>query len=69
MEEGSLLKVCLEENLVPVDSVKLHESLSRWNIDKSGVVIQSDSTDSFRIPEQLIHIVIPDNLIMISLSS
>lgn len=37
MEEGSLLKVCLEENLVPVDSVKLHESLSRWNIDKSGL--------------------------------
>lgn len=37
MEERSFLKVCLEENLVPIDSVKLHESLSGWDIDKAGL--------------------------------
>jgi hypothetical protein len=69
MEEGSLFEIGLEEHLGPIDTVKLHESLSRRDIDETGLVGQDNSTDSLGIPEELVDIVITDRLVVILFSS
>jgi hypothetical protein len=69
VEERSLFEVSLEEDLVPFDAVKLHESLSRRDVDESGLVRQDDSRDTLGIPEQLVDVVVTDDPVMVELSS
>ena len=42
MEEGSLLEIGFEKYPRPVDPVELHETLSRGNINKTGLRIVVD---------------------------
>jgi hypothetical protein len=69
MEERSLFEVCLEKDLGPVDAIELHESLSRRNIDETGLVGQDNSADTLGVPEELIDIIVTNSLVVVLFSS
>jgi len=67
MEERSLLEICLEKHFIPINPVKLHESLGWSDVDQTSLVTENNPTDSLGVPEQLVDIIIPNNLIVIPL--
>jgi hypothetical protein len=69
MEERSLFEVCLEKDLGPVDTVELHESLSRGDIDETSLVGQDNSADTLGVPKELIDIIVTDSLVVVLFSS
>ena len=69
VEERSLFEISLEKDLGPVDTVELHESLSRWDVDETGLVGQDNSADALGVPEELIDIIVTDSLVVVLFSS
>jgi len=69
VEPGTRFFVGFEEDFLPFDLTEFEESLTWGDVDKTGLVLQNDSFDSLRIPEQLIYIVVSDDLVVISFAS
>ena len=69
VEPGTRFFVGFEEDFLPFDLTEFEESLTCGNIDDSGLVLQNDSFDALRIPEQLIYVVVSDDFVVISFAS
>ncbi|KAJ7598239.1 hypothetical protein C8J56DRAFT_769249, partial [Mycena floridula] len=73
--KGAFFEIGLEEDTIPVDAVdetaglRNRQKKSRRRFWETHLVIQHNPRNSRRILKQLIHIVVPNNRIMVPLSS
>ena len=69
VEPCSRFFVSLEEDLLPVHLAKLLVSFSRRNIDQARLVLENDTLDTFRVPEELIDVVVADDVFVVLLAA
>jgi hypothetical protein len=69
MEPRPCLFVCLEEALLPIDVLQFQISVLRRNINEFALVFENDALDTFGVPKQLIAVIIPDDVVVVALSS
>jgi len=69
VEPRTRLLVGLEECLLPNDILQLGPTLLGGNIDQSGLVLEVDPFNTLRVPEQLVHIIITNDLVVVILTA
>lgn len=69
VEPGSSLLVSLEESLLPHDVLQLGPTFSDRNIDETGFVLEGNSLNTFGVPEELVHIIITNDLVVVILTT
>ena len=69
VEERPAFVVRLEEGAVPLDLVKLHEALTRGDIDEARLVGENDARDALGVPEELVDVVVTDDVLVVAFAA
>ena len=69
VEPRSGFFVGFEKHLFPGHIFQFVVSLNRSHVDHSSFVLQDEAFDTFRIPEKLIHIIVPDHGVVVSFTA
>ena len=69
VEPGAGLLVCLEERLLPDDILQSLVTLRGRQIDQLALIFEGDALDTLGVPEELVHVIVTDNLVVVTLLS
>jgi hypothetical protein len=67
VEPRTCLLVGLEERLLPHDILEPLVTFSGRQIDQLALIFEGDALDTFGVPEKLVHVVVSDNLVVVTL--
>jgi len=69
VEPRASLLVCFEERLLPDDILQSLVTLRGRQVDQLALIFEGDAFNALGVPEELVHVVVTDDLVVITLLS